>query len=87
MDCTAGTGDVLTGMITSLLSQGYETLAATIFAVYLHGKSADLSIEDYGYQALIASHVIEGIGEAYIDLFKLPEQPQVEEAKADEDEA
>ncbi|WP_299886543.1 NAD(P)H-hydrate dehydratase [uncultured Lacinutrix sp.] len=77
---TAGTGDVLTGMITGLISQGYEAIAATIFAVYLHGKSADLLIEDFGYQSLIASHVIEGIGEAYLDLFRQPEQPQVEQA-------
>lgn len=78
---TAGTGDVLTGIITGLIAQGYELLAATIFGVYLHGKSADISLEDYGYQSLIASHIIETLGEAYIDLFKQPEQeqPQQEE--------
>ncbi len=77
---TAGTGDVLTGMITGLIAQGYKPLAASIFGVYLHGKSADLLIEDYGYQSLIASHVVGGISEAYLDLFKQPEQPEVEEA-------
>lgn len=76
---TAGCGDVLTGIISGLIAQGYEPLVATIFAVYLHGKSADISLEDYGYQSLIASHVIETIGEAYIDLFKKPEQPQEQE--------
>ncbi|MDO6597996.1 NAD(P)H-hydrate dehydratase [Oceanihabitans sp. 2_MG-2023] len=76
---TAGTGDVLTGIITGLIAQGYESLSATLFGIYLHGKSADIAIEDYGYQSLIASHVIETIGEAYIDLFKQPEPPQVEE--------
>ncbi|REG88106.1 NAD(P)H-hydrate dehydratase [Winogradskyella sediminis] len=75
---TAGSGDVLTGMISGLIAQGYTPLAATIFAVYLHGKSADISLEDYGYQSLIASHIIEKIGEAYIDLFKQPEQPKEE---------
>ena len=78
---TAGTGDVLTGMISGLIAQGYEPLAATIFGVYLHGRSADISLEDYGYQSLIASHIIETIGEAYIDLFKQPEQQQQEEAQ------
>jgi hydroxyethylthiazole kinase-like uncharacterized protein yjeF len=78
---TAGTGDVLTGMITGLIAQGYKPLAASIFGVYLHGKSADLLIEDYGYQSLIASHVIGGISEAYLDLFKQPEQPEVEEVE------
>ncbi|WP_179352298.1 NAD(P)H-hydrate dehydratase [Winogradskyella vidalii] len=77
---TGGTGDVLTGMISGLVAQGYEPLAATIFGVYLHGKSADISVEDYGYQSLIASHIVETIGEAYIDLFKQPEQPKQAEA-------
>ena len=72
---TAGSGDVLTGIISGLIAQGYEPLAATIFAVYLHGKSADIALEDYGYQSLIASHIIETIGEAFMDLFKQPEQP------------
>ncbi|WP_397362661.1 NAD(P)H-hydrate dehydratase [Olleya sp. R77988] len=76
---TAGTGDVLTGMITGLIAQGYEPIAATLFGVYLHGKSADLLIEDLGYQSLLASHVIEGIPLAFLDLFKQPEPPQVEE--------
>ena len=75
---TAGSGDVLTGIITGLVAQGYDPLAATIFGVYLHGRSADISLEDYGYQSLLASHIIETIGEAYIDLFKQPEQPEGE---------
>lgn len=82
---TAGSGDVLTGMITGLVSQGYDALASAIFAVYLHGRAADLLIEDLGYQSLIASHIIEGIGTAYIDLFKQPEPPQVEEGDEDSD--
>lgn len=77
---TAGSGDVLTGIITGLISQGYNQLVATIFGVYLHGKSADIAVEDFGYQSLIASHVIDYLGEAYIDLFKKPEPP-VEEQK------
>ncbi|WP_290699175.1 NAD(P)H-hydrate dehydratase [Lacinutrix sp.] len=75
---TAGTGDVLTGMVTGLISQGYHPLQATLFGVYLHGKSADILIEKFGYQSIIASDVIEGISLAYLDLFKQPEQPQVE---------
>lgn len=76
---TAGSGDVLTGVIAGLIAQGYEALSATVFGVYLHGKSADISLEDYGYQSLIASHIIETMGEAYMDLFKQPEQPQEQE--------
>ena len=83
---TAGSGDVLTGIITGLVAQGYDVLKATIFGVYLHGKAADLAVEIYGYQSLIASHVIEYLGEAYIDLFKVPEQPDIEENEIDEED-
>ncbi|PKQ45048.1 NAD(P)H-hydrate dehydratase [Confluentibacter flavum] len=72
---TAGSGDVLTGIITGLISQDYNPLIATVFGVYLHGKSADIAVEDYGYQSLIASHIIDYLGAAYLDLFKQPEQP------------
>lgn len=72
---TAGSGDVLTGVITGLISQGYDALSATIFGVYLHGKSADIAVEGLGYQSLIASHVIGGLGDAYLDLFKESEEP------------
>ncbi len=72
---TAGSGDVLTGIITGLISQQYHPLTAAIFGVYLHGKSADIAVEDFGYQSLIACHVIDYLGEAYLDLFKQPEQP------------
>ncbi|MEC3908160.1 NAD(P)H-hydrate dehydratase [Tamlana sp. 2201CG12-4] len=79
---TAGSGDVLTGIITGLIAQGYHPLVAAIFGVYLHGKSADIAVEDFGYQSLIASHVIDYLGEAYLDLFKQPEQtPQEKENK------
>ncbi|XMO86283.1 NAD(P)H-hydrate dehydratase [Algibacter sp. AS12] len=76
---TAGSGDVLTGIIAGLVSQGYNPLVAAIFGVYLHGKSADIAVEDFGYQSLIASHVIDYLGEAYLDLFKQPEQPPQQE--------
>ncbi|WP_040278007.1 bifunctional ADP-dependent NAD(P)H-hydrate dehydratase/NAD(P)H-hydrate epimerase [Psychroserpens damuponensis] len=81
---TAGTGDVLTGVITGLISQGYDALGATVFGVYLHGKAADIAIEDLGYQSLTASHIINALGSAYIDLFKQPEQPQEQAQKTDD---
>ncbi|MEH6682059.1 MAG: NAD(P)H-hydrate dehydratase [Sediminicola sp.] len=66
---TAGSGDVLTGIITGLISQGYEPLRAAVFGVYLHGKAGDIAIEQCGYQALTASEIIDYIGDAYLDLF------------------
>ena len=78
---TGGTGDVLTGMITGLVAQGYEPLKAAIFGVYLHGRAGDIAVEKTGYRALTASGVVEGIGEAYLDLFVTSESPHVEESK------
>lgn len=73
---TAGCGDVLSGIVTGLIAQGYASLQAAIFGVYLHGKSADLLIESTGYQSLIASDVVNGLGTAYLDLFEVPETTQ-----------
>ena len=68
---TAGTGDVLTGMITSLLAQSYEPVSAAILAVYLHGLTADIALPETGYQSFIASDVIANIGKAFLSLEKL----------------
>jgi hydroxyethylthiazole kinase-like uncharacterized protein yjeF len=65
---TAGTGDVLTGMITSLLAQSYEPIDAAILGVYLHGLTADIALPGTGYQSFIASDVISNIGKAYLSL-------------------
>ena len=70
---TGGSGDVLTGIITGLIAQGYSPLNAAIFGVYIHGKAADIAVESCGFQALIASGIIENIGKAYLDLFHIPE--------------
>ena len=67
---TAGTGDVLTGMITSLLAQSYEPIDAAILGVYLHGLTADIALPETGYQSFIASEVIAHIGKAYLSLEK-----------------
>ena len=73
---TAGSGDVLTGMITGLVSQGYDALAAAIFGVYLHGRSGDLASQELGYESITASHITDYLSDAFIDLFKRPEPPQ-----------
>ena len=79
---TAGAGDVLTGIITGLIAQGYEPFNAAKFGVYLHGRTADVAIEEKGYQSFIASDAVNNISKAYLDLFKQPETPKVDvEAK------
>ncbi len=81
---TAGSGDVLTGVITGLITQGYEPLIASVFGVYLHGRAGDIAVENTGYQSLIASSIIDNIGKAYIDLFEIPEAPvPVEDEKSE----
>ncbi|WP_435625250.1 NAD(P)H-hydrate dehydratase [Flagellimonas sp.] len=70
---TAGSGDVLTGIITGLLAQKYPSLHAAIFGVYLHGLSADIQVSRTGFEALIASDMIENVGNAFVELFRREE--------------
>jgi hydroxyethylthiazole kinase-like uncharacterized protein yjeF len=65
---TAGSGDVLTGMITSLLAQSYSSIDATILGVYLHGKTANIALPETGYESFIASDIINYLGKAFLDL-------------------
>lgn len=62
---TAGSGDVLTGIITSLLAQNYVPINAAILGVYLHGLTADIALPDTGYQSFIASEIINYLGKAF----------------------
>lgn len=62
---TAGSGDVLTGMITGLLAQGLDPDQAAMAGVFLHGLAGDLAAADLGEHALVASDIIGYIGEAY----------------------
>jgi NAD(P)H-hydrate epimerase len=56
---TGGTGDVLTGIVTSLLAQKYEPAQAAILAVYQHGLAGDRAAEQRGETALIAGDLVE----------------------------
>lgn len=67
---TAGSGDVLTGMITSLLAQGYQPVEAARAGVFLHGMTADITGEYIHPRSFIASDIIENIGDAYRNLEK-----------------
>jgi len=62
---TAASGDVLTGMILSLLAQGYDPVDASLTGVFLHGLAGDLVALKSGYESLIASDIIKEIGNAY----------------------
>lgn len=67
---TAGSGDVLTGMILSLLAQHYTPEEAAVLGVYLHGLAGDLAAGELGQEALIASDITEHIGKAYLSLIE-----------------
>ena len=58
---TAGSGDVLTGMIAAFLAQGLNSFEAAQFAVYLHGKAGDLARREGSKAGLIASDIISKI--------------------------
>ena len=58
---TGGSGDVLTGIIAGLLAQKYEPLHAALVAVYFHGLAGDQAAKRKGYNALIASDIIENL--------------------------
>ena len=62
---TGGSGDVLTGMITSLLAQGYFPQNAAILGVYLHGLAGDLAAKSKSQQGMLPTDMIEYIGKAY----------------------
>jgi ADP-dependent NAD(P)H-hydrate dehydratase / NAD(P)H-hydrate epimerase len=63
---TAGSGDVLTGIILSLLGQAYSPKDAAILGVYLHGLAGDIASEKIGQEALLASDITENLGNAYL---------------------
>ena len=56
---TGGSGDVLTGLLTGLLAQGYKPEQAAILGVYMHGRAGDQAAAKYGMEALIAGDLIE----------------------------
>lgn len=62
---TAGSGDVLTGMILSFLAQGYNALAAALTGVFIHGLAGDIAAERISGESLIASDIVDSIGEAF----------------------
>ena len=61
---TAGSGDVLTGIIAAFLGQGLDAFSATKYAVYLHGLAGDLAAKEKTQLGMIASDIIEKIPQA-----------------------
>ncbi len=65
---TAGSGDVLTGILTGLLAQKYSSLDACILGVYLHGLAGDIAAQKRSQEAMIASDIIDHLGDAFMQI-------------------
>lgn len=61
---TGGSGDVLTGVITSLLSQGYKPETAAVVGVHIHGLAGDMAAEEQGEYGVTALDIADNIGKA-----------------------
>ena len=62
---TAGSGDVLTGIITALLARGYKQLDACMIGTYIHGLAGDIAAEEVGKESLVASDIIRCLPKAF----------------------
>ncbi len=65
---TAGSGDVLTGLLAALLAQGLDTASAARLAVFLHGLAGDLAAAEVGERSLLAGDVVNYLSQAYLAL-------------------
>jgi NAD(P)H-hydrate epimerase len=60
-----GSGDVLSGILTALLAQGYTPREAALMGVYLHGLAGDCSSQNKAFESMLASDIIKGISAAF----------------------
>lgn len=64
---TAGSGDVLSGILTSLMAQGYASEQVALLGVYLHGLAGDIAADLHGPRSMIAGDIVDCIAEAYME--------------------
>jgi NAD(P)H-hydrate epimerase len=67
---TAGSGDVLTGIVAGLLAQGVHAVEAACMGVFIHGLLGDMLLEETGYVGFIAGDLAETIPEAMASLVR-----------------
>jgi NAD(P)H-hydrate epimerase len=68
---TAGTGDVLTGIIGSLLCQGMDRLSAAVCGAYIHGLAAEIISSVTGKTSMIATDLLVGLQKVFLEIEKL----------------
>lgn len=66
---TAGSGDVLTGIITGLLARGYKPADAAAMGMYIHGLAGDIAAKKTGMESLMASDIIDCLPQAFMTLY------------------
>ncbi len=65
-----GSGDALTGIITSLLAQGYPPIEAAKIGVYIHGLAADITLKNQSKESILITDIIECLGLAFKSVMK-----------------
>jgi len=65
---TAGSGDVLTGILTGLIAQNYSSIEAAILGVYIHGLAGDYAAGEESMEAMIAGDIINNLGNAFSEV-------------------
>ncbi|MDR2010697.1 MAG: NAD(P)H-hydrate dehydratase [Bacteroidales bacterium] len=65
---TAGSGDVLTGIITSFLAQGYKPEDSAVMGVFIHSFAGDLAKDKYGLNAMTASDIINKLHKVFVNI-------------------
>ena len=68
---TAGSGDVLTGVISGLISQGYSPDTSVWMGVFIHGHAGDMASAKHGEQSVIASDIVDNLSAAIVDIKRL----------------
>ena len=63
---TAGSGDVLTGVITALAGQGLSDFDAAVLGVYSHGLAGDIAVEKIGQVSLMTTDIVDALPEAFM---------------------
>ena len=60
-----GSGDVLTGVITALMAQGYGAEKAAVIGVFVHGRAGDIAAEVLGQTGMTARDIVQFLPEAF----------------------
>ena len=67
---TGGSGDILTGLLTGLISQKYVPFEAAVLGVYIHGLAADLCLDEQSFESLLPMDVVTRFGDAFKEVQK-----------------